>query len=85
MGEWGGIALSQEDEAHCIGNGVDIRPVKVDVGDTTGGSLQVDQQSSEGIGDDRASGIKNTIVAIAAPVYAKMLGKVGGVSAIYLE
>ncbi len=85
MGEWGRIALSQKDEAHYIRNRVDVGPVKVNMGDTASGALQVHQQSSEGIRDDCASGIEDTIVAIAPPVHEKMFGKVGGVSTLYFE
>jgi hypothetical protein len=85
VGEWGGIALAEKDEAQDVDNGANVGPVKVDVGNTSGGLLQVNQQGSDGIGNDGASGAENAIGAFAHSLDTNMFGEFGSVSALYLD
>ena len=65
MGQRGGIAFAQKDETHYINDRAHVGPVKVDVGNTSGGLLQVNEQSGDGIGNGGAPGMENAIGAFA--------------------
>ncbi len=65
MGQGGSIAFTEKDEPHDVNHRIDVCPVKVDVGDASGGLLQVDEQSGNGIGDRGAPGVEDTIGAFA--------------------
>ena len=73
VGQGGGVALAQEDKPHHVDDRVDIGPVKVDMGDASGGLLQVNEQSGDGIGNGGAPGMEDAVGAFADPVDMEMI------------
>src|SRR5579859_8016307 len=68
VGKRGGVAFSQEDVTHHVHDRVDVSPMKVGVGDASGGLFEVDEKCGDGIGNSSARRTKNTVAAFVHPM-----------------
>ena len=75
MGQWGGIAFAQEDKPHQVDDGVNVGPVKVDVGNAFRRLFDLDEESGDGVGNGGAPGMEYTIGTIAGPLDSDCFGE----------
>jgi len=85
VGERGGIAFAEEDEAHHVRDGIAFFPLEVDVGGVSGVFFEVDEKGGDGVGDDRALGAEDAVFADPLPFDAEGVLEIGGVGAFHLE
>ena len=71
VGQGSRIAFTKKDVTHDIDHRVDVGPVKVDVGDASGGLLEVNEQRGDGIGDRGAPGVEDATGPFANPLDAE--------------
>ena len=85
VGERGGIAFAEEDEAEGVGDRVAILPLEVGVGDVAGSLFKFYQEGGDGVRDDWAAGLEDLVVAEALTVDDEGAVELGGVAFFDLE
>jgi Cu2+-containing amine oxidase len=68
--EWSGVPFAKEDETHNVRHWVDVGPVEVDMGNTLGNLLQVNQKGGGRVGHDSTSGMQYSIRAFLSALNA---------------
>ena len=63
VGERGGVAFAEEEEAKDVRDGVSFGPLEIDVRHTAGRALDMNEQCGNGIGHHGAACIENAVPA----------------------
>src|SRR5208282_4749639 len=79
------ISVSQKDKAHDIDEGTHVGPVEVDVGNTSGGAVEMNEERGNGIGNRRAARMQHAVGTFAKTLYGNVLCEVRRIAALHLE
>ena len=77
-----GIAFAEKNEAKHVYDGVDFRPVEVDVRETVRALFQIDKQRRDGICDHRTPGKEDFMATLFTTKDVQLLSEIRRVSTI---
>lgn len=85
VGEGRGISFAEKEEAEDVRDRISFGPLEVDVRDTSGGALDVDEQRGDGIGDHGAACVEDTVLAEMGSFHLQVLVELGGIGPFDFE
>src|SRR5215212_7135883 len=85
VGDGGGVALPEQNEAEQVHDGVTLGPAEVAVWRPAGSVAQVEQQGGDSVGNDRANGAQHLVAADLHSLYLQHVLELRGVLDIDLE